>query len=131
MNLSLYMIAGNIRFYHVNSGGQRSERPLTAAQKADINSYLNNFNLDDVTVRMVDDTHLNTGYAHGDLFAILNIGSDVMPGNMGVGTRSANSRIGMKGTLVHEIVVHREAALAGQMQAELVLEEAQASIRAA
>ncbi len=84
-----------------------------------------------VLIRIVDDTELNTGYAHGKLFSILNIGSDVVPGNVGIGTLTANSRIGIKGTLAHEIVGHREAALAGRTQDRLSKEEAQASIRAA
>ena len=74
---------------------------------------------------------MNTGYAHGDLFSILNVGSDVVPGNVGVGTLSANSRVSLRGTLAHEVVGHREAALAGRTQSTLALEEAQASIRAA
>lgn len=55
----------------------------------------------------------------------------LVPGNIGKGTLTANSRIGIKGTLAHEIVGHREAALAGRTQAVHSLEEAQASIRAA
>lgn len=47
-------------------------------------------------------------------FLILNIGSDVVPGNVGLGTLAANSRISIRGTLGHEIVGHREAALAGR-----------------
>jgi hypothetical protein len=37
----------------------------------------------------------------------------------------------LRGTLAHEIVGHREAALAGRTQSVPSLEEAQASIRAA
>jgi len=79
--------------------------------------------------RFVDNTGLNTAYGPG--FDMLNVGSDVMPGNAGVGTMTANSRIGWRGTLSHELVGHRAAALAGKTQAIEVLEEAQASIRAA
>lgn len=62
---------------------------------------------------------------------ILNIGSDVVPGNVGAGTRTANSRVSINGTLAHELVGHMEADLAGRTQDLLYLEEAQASIRAA
>ena len=84
-----------------------------------------------VTVRWVDDRNLNTAY--GDMFGerILNIGSDVVPGNVGVGTLTANSRVSMNGTLAHELVGHMEAGMAGRTQDLLHLEEAQASIRAA
>ncbi|MEN8220213.1 MAG: AAA family ATPase [Pseudomonadota bacterium] len=117
--------------FNVSSGGKRGEVPLTAEQKAEIDDYLTNFKLDGVTIRIVDDTNLNTGYAHGEMFSILNIGSDVAPGNVGIGTLTANSIICIKGTLAHEIVGHREAALAGRTQDILSREEAQASIRAA
>jgi hypothetical protein len=117
--------------FNVSSGGVRGELPLTDAQWAEVDEYLRNFDLDGVAIRRVDETNLNTGYAHGDLFSILNIGSDVAPGNAGLGTLTANSRIGIRGTLAHEIVGHREAALAGRTQAIGAIEEAQASIRAA
>lgn len=123
--------ANSGRTYHVNSGGARGEVPLSAAQRAEVDAYLQKFDLDGVAVRHVDDTNLNTGYAHGDLFSILNIGSDVVPGNVGLGTLTANSRVSLRGTLAHEIVGHREAALAERTQSILSLEEAQASIRAA
>jgi hypothetical protein len=50
---------------------------------------------------------------------------------MGSGTRTANSRITWRGAVAHELIGHREAALAGKTQSEDHLEEAQASIRAA
>jgi hypothetical protein len=118
-------------FLNVASGGKRGEVPLTATQRAEVDNYLKNFDLDGVAIRHVDDTNLSTGYLHGDLFSVLNIGSDVVPGNVGLGTLTANSRVSLRGTLAHEIVGHREAALAGRSQSIHSLEEAQASIRAA
>lgn len=47
---------------------------------------------------------------------VLQIGSDVVPGNVGLGTLTANSRVSLKGSLAHEIVGHRDAALAGRTQ---------------
>jgi hypothetical protein len=87
--------------------------------------------LKNVDVRWVDDSQLSTGY--GNMFGqeVLNIGSDVVPGNVGKGTLTANSRVSINGTLAHEIVGHREAALVGRTQDNIFFEEAQASIRAA
>lgn len=59
----------------------------------------------------------------------LYIGTDVLPSDKkGL---PANSRVSMKGAVAHEVVGHREAEIAGKTQANAVLEEAQASIRAA
>jgi hypothetical protein len=68
-----------------------------------------------------------------DSFDVLYIGSDVLPANTptGLGTMTANSRDSWKGAISHELIGHREAALAGKTNAIPVLEEAQASIRAA
>ncbi|WP_448102748.1 hypothetical protein [Luteibacter jiangsuensis] len=118
-------------FHYVSSNGLRGEVPLSATQRAEVDTYLDMFDLDGVAVRHVDDTNLNTGYLHGEMFSILNVGSDVVPGNVGLGTLAANSRISIRGTIAHEIVGHREAALAGKTQPINALEEAQASIRAA
>lgn len=54
-----------------------------------------------------------------------------MPGTMGHGTHTANSRITWRGAVAHELIGHREAALVGKTQIDPALEEAQASIRAA
>lgn len=123
--------ADSRRFLRVTSDGVRGEVPLTAAQRTEVDAYLSNFDLDGVVVRHVDDTNLNTGYLHGEMFSVLNIGSDVVPGNVGLGTLTANSRISIRGTIAHELVGHREAALMGRTQSISALEEAQASIRAA
>lgn len=83
-------------------------------------------------IRLVDNVELNTAYSRG--FDYLQIGSDVLPGvNAGLGSSSANSRISISlyGSLAHELVGHREAAIADRTQSVTALEEAQASIRAA
>jgi len=118
-------------FFNVASGGVRGEVPLTLEQRAHVENYLSKFDMNGVTVRWVDDRNLNTAF--GDMFGerILNIGSDVVPGNVGTGTLTANSRVSINGTLAHELVGHGEAAMAGRTQDLLYLEEAQASIRAA
>lgn len=62
----------------------------------------------------------------------LRIGPDLLPHrNPPVGTMGANSRIGLKGCIAHELKGHRRAALAGKTHPNPLLEEAQASIRGA
>jgi len=76
----------------------------------------------------------NGNTAWGDLFGTerLNIGTDVLPStNPRIAAKSANSRVSGKGAVAHEVVGHRAAARAGRTQDIPVLEEAQASIRAA
>jgi hypothetical protein len=65
---------------------------------------------------------------------MLQIGTDAFPASkpLGLGTKTANSRITMNGTIAHELVGHREACLAGRaFEPASALDEAQASIRAA
>ena len=82
-------------------------------------------------IRWVDTLELNTGYNPG--WDVLQIGSDIMPAvnPRGNNTLTANTRLTWKSSIAHELVGHREAALAGKTQSEIPLEEAQASIRAA
>lgn len=116
----------------VNTGGKRGDLPLSGDRKAEILSYITQIAPDLPTerIRFVDSLELNTAY--GSSFDLLNIGSDVLPGsNVGLGTSAANSRITWRGCLAHELIGHRGAAIAGETQVIDVLEEAQASIRAA
>ncbi|AFZ38088.1 hypothetical protein Sta7437_4630 (plasmid) [Stanieria cyanosphaera PCC 7437] len=121
--------------YQVDTGGLRGELPLTDFQKQQIEEYISSLSLDNLKdleiIRWVDDRQLNTAYSPG--FDLLQIGSDVMPANRSdrQGTLSANTRITWKGSIAHELVGHREAALAQKTQLQPILEEAQASIRAA
>lgn len=117
------------QLWQVNTGGKRGEASLTAIQQAAILEYVRQCAFPEDRVRFVDHTELNTAY--GPSFDILHIGTDVMPGPMGGGTRAANSRITWRGAVAHELIGHREAALAGKTQSEHHLEEVQASIRAA
>ena len=121
--------------YQVDTGGLRGEIPLIDSQKDLISDYIKLVELGAPSsvsvIRWVDDKELNTAYSPG--FDLLNIGSDVMPApqSKGKGTLTANSRLTWKSSIAHELVGHREAALAGKTQSEDPLEEAQASIRAA
>ena len=121
--------------YQVDTGGLRGELPLTNFQKQQIEQYIKSISLNNLKnleiIRWVDDRQLNTAYSPG--FDMLQIGSDVMPANQvnRQGTLTANTRITWKGSIAHELVGHREAALANRTQSQEPLEEAQASIRAA
>ena len=121
--------------YQVDTGGLRGEEPLADSQKKQISEYVklveSGAPSDLGVIRWVDDKELNTAYSPG--FDLLNIGSDVMPAikSKGQSTLTANTRLTWKSSIAHELVGHREAALAGKTQSEMPLEEAQASIRAA
>ena len=121
--------------YHVDTGGLRGELPLTDSQKEQISEYIKSIESGAPSkiyvIRWVDTFELNTGYNPG--WDVLQIGSDIMPAinPRGQGTLTANTRLTWKSSIAHELVGHREAALAGKTQSETPLEEAQASIRAA
>jgi hypothetical protein len=112
----------------------RNSEPLTEIQKAEAVSYAKSLGATDDMIQISD--NMNTSY--GNMFGreLLYIGSDVLPGTGKVSGITANSRISMKGAIAHELVGHRNAALAGRAfdtatARGLMLEEAQASIRAA
>lgn len=121
--------------YQVDTGGLRGELPLTDSQKEQISQYIKLIDSDALAeisvIRWVDNRQMNTAYNPG--FDVLNIGSDVMPAikPKGQGTFTANTRLTWKSSIAHELIGHREAALANRTQSESPLEEAQASIRAA
>jgi uncharacterized Zn-binding protein involved in type VI secretion len=114
-------------FRRVSSGGKRGEEALTATQKAELEEYIKKCGAPD-NVRWVDNVEMNTAY--GANFDLLNVGSDVMPASGALDNLPANSRVSAKGAIAHELVGHREAALAGKTHADDFLEEAQASFRA-
>ena len=118
----------------VDTGGLRGELPLTNFQKEKILEYIKLIESKaskKVMSRWVDERQLNTAYSPG--LELLHIGSDVMPATLlkGQGTLTANTRLTWKASIAHELVGHRESALADKTQSQLPLEEAQASIRAA
>ncbi|WP_228555782.1 putative T7SS-secreted protein [Catenulispora pinisilvae] len=78
--------------------------------------------------KIIISDNMNTAYS--SLFGqdVLYVGLDAYPSTV---AESANSLVSMRGGLGHEIVGHREAALAGKQQDVLFFEEAQASLRAA
>ena len=112
-------------FRKVDTGGRRNENPLTQQQKEETIEYAISLGISKDHVFYTD--HGYTSY--GDSFDVLRIGTDVYPTD--VLPSSPNSRISWKGAIAHELIGHREAYLRGWTQSDAVLEEVQASLRAA
>ncbi len=121
------MLGAESRILKVSTGGLRNEVPLTSTQKAEIKAYVIQLGISEESIIFSD--NMNTSYKM--LFGAekLYIGTDVLPA-IGNGLK-ANSRVSWRGAIAHEIVGHREAELAQMSHPNLILEEAQASIRAA
>ena len=113
---------------YVSTGGFRNELPLTLAQKQEALDYAISLGMPKESIVFVENS--NTGYKlfFGDTER-LQLGTDVLPSISK--TTTANSRVTMRGAIAHEVVGHRAAELANMTQSNAVLEEAQASIRAA
>ena len=109
----------------VNTGGRRNEKSLTSVQVEEVRKYAISLGMPEERIYYVD----YDCTAYGSACDLLRIGTDVYPSECR--RLSANSNISMHGAIAHEIVGHRVAALAGKSQDDEVLEEAQASIRAA
>lgn len=118
--------AGSDKVLKVNTGGRRNELPLSEEQISEIKSYAVSLGMPEQRIYYVD--YDCTGY--GASFDLLRIGTDVYPSRE-YNRDNANSNVSMHGAIAHEIIGHRMAALAGKSQDNEVLEEAQASIRAA
>lgn len=114
----------NTNIKKINTGGLRNEIPLTTKQLEDVKNYAKQLGILDEQIRYGE--HYNTSY--GSIFDMLYIGTDVYPAT---NSKLANGRVTYKGAIAHEIVGHREACLKGWEQEDLVLDEIQASIRAA
>lgn len=110
----------------VITGGRRNETPLSEKQVDEIKDYATSLGMPRERVYYVD--YDCTGY--GVSFDLLRIGTDVYP-TTEYNHANANSNVSMRGAIAHEIIGHRMAALAGKSQDDEVLEEVQASIRAA
>lgn len=117
---------GSDKVLKVNTGGRRNESPLSEEQITEIKNYAVSLGMPEERIYYVD--YDCTGY--GVSFDLLRIGTDVYP-SQHYDHNNANSNVSMHGAIAHEIVGHRMAALSGKSQTDEVLEEAQASIRAA
>ena len=111
----------------VSTGGLRNEKPLTSEQKQQVLSYAMSLGIAQEAI--VFSENMNTSYKMLFGEERLYIGTDVLP-NIKVGLK-ANSRISLKAAIAHELIGHRDAELAGKSQTADLLEEVQASIRAA
>jgi hypothetical protein len=110
----------------VGTGGLRGEVALTAEQEAAARQYAVSLGMP--ADRISVSANMNTSYSRLFSREQLYIGTDVMPATTpGLGP---NSYISMRGSLAHELVGHRAAALAGRGLSGWA-EEAQASMRAA
>ena len=112
----------------VDTGGRRNEQRLSdmqifeAKEAARKQGYTGDIHYSDYSHTSFHGSTESGG------FHFLVIGTDTYPLSDRRGT--ANERISVNGCMAHEIVGHYEAWLKGTTQNELVLEEAQASIRA-
>jgi hypothetical protein len=112
----------------VATGGLRNEIPLTEDEKSVALNYAIELGMPEENISFTDFS--STSYYQN--WDQLRIGTDLLPSQKaGLGTLTANSRVSMKGALAHEILGHRSAALAGMTHENPLLEEVQASIRAA
>ncbi|NBD09932.1 RHS repeat protein [Corallococcus sp. c25j21] len=115
--------------WYVASGGMRNELSLTPEQIAAARGYAMELGVPAENIHYYE--NMNTAW--GDMFGQerLHIGTDVLPSARTKVSLSPNERVSMRGAIAHEVVGHREAALAGRTQNEVWAEEAQASLRAA
>lgn len=108
----------------IDTGGIRNDKALTREQVSQVKEYAISLGMPPERIRYAG--HYYTSY--GSNFDMLYIGYDVMPNPS---PKSANSRITAKGSIAHEIVGHRESCLKHLDQSDPLLDEIQASIRAA
>ena len=109
----------------VSTGGKHNEKDLTDEQFREIKEYA-------ISLGMPGNRIYYVGYdltAYGHYFDLLRIGTDVLP--VSIRVSNPNCNISWKGVVAHEIVGHREAALKGRTHPNPLLEEIQASVRAA
>jgi len=112
----------------ISTGGIRNEESLSDVQLQDAINFAICLGMPVDRIKYSDNYY--TGY--GAEYDILLIGTDLYPGNGVIsGMQKWNSLVSWKGSIGHELIGHREAALKGWSQQVLIYEEAQASIRAA
>jgi hypothetical protein len=112
-------------FNMADTGGLRNEEPLTVEQKEQVLEYA-------ISLGMPADQIVFIDYgltAYSGEYDVLKVGTDVLP--LSERIRNPNCNISLKGTIAHELVGHREAHINGLTQTDDLLEEVQASIRAA
>ena len=109
----------------VSTGGKRNEKDLTDEQFQEIKKYAVYLGMPEANIFY--SSTINTSYGAG--LDVLIIGTDVLP--LAVRSDNPNSNISWRGAVAHEIIGHRGVALKGKKHTNPLLEEVQASIRAA
>ena len=109
----------------VSTNGKRNEDDLTPKQISDVIDYAVRLGMPKDRIYYVDYDHT----AYGHYYDLLRIGTDVYP--LDIRTRNPNDNISYMGAIAHELVGHREAAIKGKTNSNPLIEEVQASIRAA
>ncbi len=112
------------RALQVSTGGRRNEEALTEKQLKEAVEYAVSIGMPRERIYYVEYDYT----AYGVLSDILRIGTDVYPS--AEIQKNPNCNISMRGAIAHEVIGHRGAALAGKTQADNILEEVQASLRA-
>jgi hypothetical protein len=112
-------------FRQVNTDGQRNEVPLTDEQKSAAKAYALLLGMPEGKIQFSD--YWSTTYWPESDFVL--IGTDLLP--LSKRSKNHNSNFSWKGAIAHELIGHREAHLRNFGQPEELLEEVQASIRAA
>lgn len=110
----------------VNTDGKRNENELSEEQLKEVIEYAVSLGMSQDKIYYIDYDFT----AYGKAFDLLRIGTDVLPADVKL-SKNPNDNISLKGAIAHEIVGHREAALKNITQENDLLEEVQASIRAA
>lgn len=108
-----------------DTGGLRNEEPLTEEQKKRVINYAVSLGIPEDSIGCSD--YFETSYGPGS--DILIIGTDVYP--LKKRGKNPNSNVSWRGAIAHELIGHREAHLNGSTQSDKLLENVQASIRAA
>lgn len=114
---------------NIYTQGKRNEAPLSEEQKLRAREAAIRQGYDGEIIFSDNSFTSFHGSVEGDPFHFLVIGTDAYPASENGGT--ANEMISVDGCMAHEIVGHYGAWKKGTAQGEVVLEEAQASIRAA
>lgn len=117
------------RLNNIYTYGKRNERPLSEAEieEAKKAAYRQGYRGE-----IIYSDNSNTsfhGSVEGEKFHYLVIGTDAYPSQKNGGT--ANERVSLNGCMAHEIIGHYETWKKGTAKNIAVLDEAQASIRAA
>ena len=113
-------------FRMVNTGGRRNELPLTAEQIASAEQMIRAQGYDG---EVAYSDSVPTGFiGFPDGTTLMVIGTDAFPSQM---PKNANEALPMNAAMAHEIVGHYEAWLRGTVLMDRILDEVQASVRAA